>query len=396
MNKLTWKKIKLIVIIISLLSMPVTDGWAASANMRSLAAVDHPLPDGTTLSFIFTDFTGVSINDGGKTAFIGILKGKFKEAVLIQNGLVAAVGDTLPDGTTLGVIAPSGQGVAINEAGKVAFFGRRESDFARGIFTQDGLVAAAGEILPDGTTLSFIPSESVSINDRGEVAFLGTIADAQNRAAVFTQNGLVVAAGATLPDGTQLDTIFTDFSSLSINNAGRVAFFGRRAEDLARGVFTQDGLVAAEGHTLPDGTVVGKIFTLRTGVSINDRGKVAFFGLLDGALGQPAVFTQDGLITAVGETLRDGTTLSRVFYESVSINNEGKVAFTGVIGGPLGRPAVFTQDGLVATTGDPLPDGLVLTNIYRDCISLNNIGQIAFIGQADSVAAVLRVENGKR
>jgi hypothetical protein len=71
------------------------------------------------------------------------------------------------------------------------------------------------------------------------------------------------------------------------------------------------------------------------------------------------------------------------------------VAFVGIIDGALGRLAVFTQDGLVAAVGDILPDGTSLDNILRDSVSINNAGQIAFFGQTDGVVAIFNVESGR-
>jgi hypothetical protein len=244
---------------------------------------------------------------------------------------VAAEGDTLPDSTVLTVILRDA-GVAINFDGQVAF-GGRDDDGTDAAFTQDRKVAAEGETLEDGTVLStFRAQGEVAINagQSGEkVAFHGQ--DDANNNSVFTQAGRVAAEGATLPDGTILDEI-DDEGKVAINYFDQVAFHGRiKIEDglfdeVLRAVFTSNGtttqVVAQEGGTLPDSTTVAEILEAG-GVAINDMGKVAFIGrFVEAGIGGAAireVLTTDGLVARELSVLPDGNTLD-------DINEDGGVA----------------------------------------------------------------------
>ena len=70
-----------------------------------------------------------------------------------------------------------------------------------------------------------------------------------------------------------------DGSSL-FEGLGQVAFHGREGLRF-EAVFTQDGLVAKEGDTLPDDTILGEI-SESGGVAINSFGQVAFHGQTGG------------------------------------------------------------------------------------------------------------------
>jgi hypothetical protein len=121
---------------------------------------------------------------------------------------------------------------------------------------------------------------------------------------------------------------------VAINLFGEVAFHGELyTPDVPPGsvpaVFTQDGLVALEGGTLPDGTIVEEI-TPSGGVGISFFADVVFHGK---AGPTDVVFTQAGLVAAEGMTLPDGETLLNIKPEGkVAINLFGEVAFHGQAG----------------------------------------------------------------
>jgi hypothetical protein len=149
----------------------------------------------------------------------------------------------------------------------------------------------------------------------------------------------IAAEGETLPDGTVLKEIDLD-GGVAINISGKVAF-GGRDDDNTGAVFTQDGLVAKEDDTLPDGNEVDDISPYGE-VAINDLDQVAFHGKIeieveDGLFDTEefdAVFTSDGLETLVaareGSELPDLTTVQAIDENGgVAINLFGDVAFHG-------------------------------------------------------------------
>jgi hypothetical protein len=280
------------------------------------------------------------------------------EPILGEIIKVAAEGDTLPDGTVLTLMLKDG-GVAINFDGQVAFAGR-DDDNTDAAFTQAGKVAAEGDTLPDGTTLSSFRAQGEvaisSVESGDKVAFHGQ--DDNNIVAVFTQAGLVAAEGDTLSPDTTLDEIEAE-GKVSINSLEQVAFHGRVEiegglfDEKFRAVFTSDGqrtqVAVREASELPDGTTLEEILE-SGGVAINDFNEVAF---------------------------------------------HGRVAEPGPGGDML--KAVFTSDGLAAREASELPDGNTLDDINEDGgVAINVFGDVAFHGSVidtgpfgDSVKAVL-------
>ena len=319
-----------------------------AATVIKVAADGDTLPDGTILKSIALD-GGVAINLDGKVAFGGKedTGATYTDAAFTQDGKVVAEGDTLPDDTILPWFRQRGQ-VAIS-AGQsvdtVAFHGiaNTGATYTAAVFTQDGVVAAVGDTLAEGTLNQINDSGKVAINNWNEVAFHGSVkieSDPEDFRAVFISDGLdtlVVAREDTnLPDDTSLDNI-TESGRVAINDMGEVAFHGQTVDPvsgvLLLAVFTQNGLVAKMGDILPDGTTLENIND-NGGVAINLFGHVAFLGLvyvpaIDGKV--KAVFTQNGLVAKVGDILDDSTTLQDIFdWSGVAINPYGsEVAFLG-------------------------------------------------------------------
>jgi hypothetical protein len=281
------------------------------------------------------------------------------EPILGEIIKAAAEGDTLLDGTVLTLMLKDG-GVAINIDGQVAF-GGRDDDGTDAAFTQAGKVAAEGDTLPDGTTLSSFRAQGEvaisSVESGDKVAFHGQ--DDNNIVGVFTQAGLVAAEGDTLVLGTTLDEIEAE-GKVAINNFDQAAFHGRIKiegglfDEKFRAVFTSNGRItrvaAREASELPDQTTLEEILE-SGGVAINDFDEVAFHGRV--------------------------------------VNPE--------VDGPDTLKAVFTSDGLAAQEASELPDGNTLDDINEDGgVAINLFGDVAFHGSVidtgpfgDSVKAVL-------
>ena len=320
----------------------VTCGELVVGNVVKVAAEGETLDDETILKQIILD-GGVGINIFGKVAFGG-RNGENTIAVFTQDGLVAEEGDTLPDETILSDISNSGEvAISAGQSGdRVAFHGQAETGLTDtdAVFTQDGLVAVEGGTLPDDTLVDEIkPEGKVAINLSGQVAFHGKteVGDGFSKEsfqAVFTSDGLAAREASELDDGTTLEAI-DENGGVAINDFGDVAFHGDvvdpdAGDDAVKAVFTKDGLVAAEGDILPDGTILSEIDE-SGGVAINIFGDVAFHGRTDTVR---AVFTQHGLVARVGDPLSDGTILGEIHnLGGVAINPYGRqVAFHGKVG----------------------------------------------------------------
>jgi hypothetical protein len=280
-------------------------------------------------------------------------------AVFTQDRVIVREGDTVPGGTVY-EIYEWGNVAINNNLNKVAFHGRVEIEEGpkarRAVFTAtDGqdtqVVAQVGSTLPDETTVAYIyESGSVAINDFDVVAFHGAVDDPvipENLLkAVFTTDGKVAVVGDILEDGTTLNAI-NDTGGVAINLLGDVAFHGSGVQNdhSVDAVFTQYGVVAKVGDLLPDGTLIDEINDAG-GVAINIFGDVVFQGRTGRV---KAVFTQYGVVAKVGDNLADGTTLKEIndsagWTRSVAINPYGtEVAFQGQFDDQEGTPvnAVF-------------------------------------------------------
>ena len=384
----------------------VSCGEALVGDVIKVAAEGDTLPDDTVLTDILLD-GGVALNEAGKVAFGG-KDDDGTDAAFTQDGKVVAEGETLDDGTLLAKFRGLGE-VAINagqSGDQVAFHAEAEDGFndIDAVFTQAGMVAAVGDTLPEGTLDQIDDEGKVAINLFDQVAFHGKIEiegglfDEKFRA-VFTSDGQTTQVAAReasiLPDGKTVETI-DQTGGVAINDFDEVAFHGdvvdpAHGSDTLKAVFTTDGLVAAEGDKLLDDTLLDDIDE-NGGVAINLFGDVAFHGdaVVPDTGGDTvrAVFTQDGLVVKEGDILPDGTPLDEIEVSGgVAINLFGDVAFHGRTGGVK---AVFTQHGLVAKEGENLTDGTTLNEINDSAgVAINTYGfEVAFHGVVDRNNAV--------
>jgi len=204
-------------------------------DTQVVAQVGSTLPDETTVERIH-EYGSVAINDFNVVAFHGQTGGV--KAVFTTDGetiqVAAKEGDVLEDGTTLKSIYERG-GVAINLLGEVAFHGNADDQQGNGVFgvfTQYGVVAKIGDRLPDDSLISEINYlGGVAINIYGDVVFHGmrnsTAVNISDAKAVFTQYGVVAKVGDNLADGTTFYDIIEE-AGVAINPYGtEVAFQGR-------------------------------------------------------------------------------------------------------------------------------------------------------------------------
>ena len=231
-------------------------------------------------------------------------------------------------------------------------------------------------------------------NGSGEVP-TEDVTDVEVTCAAPGSRDLVKAAaeGDTLPDGTVLTLILKD-AGVAINADGQVAF-GGRDDDGTDAAFTQAGKAAAEGEILPDGTVLSSFRApgelAISGVQSDER--VAFHGQDDNNTG--GVFTQARRVAAEGDTLADGTTLATLdeidAAGKVAINNFDQVAFHGKIeteGAITGEKfrAVFISDGrttqVAAREGNDPPVGPPLAEILESGgVAISDFDEVAFHGR---------------
>lgn len=271
----------------------------------------------------FSEFDEVvALNDAGQAAFRATLNntaGGTSDDTGIFRGdgstltQIARTGQSAPDAN--GSFSNFGSGVSLNDAGQAAFVGELTgttgggSDNA-GIFLGDGStltqIIRTGQAAPDANG-SFSNFDSPSLNDAGQVAFvgffIGTAGGFGDDSGLFRSDGSILTQiareGQAAPDANGFFSEFT--GGVALNNAGQAAFLGDltgtvggSSDDLGLYLF-DDGLgliqIAREGDPFLGSTITELSFApgfsvQDEGSGFNDLGQVAYqFTLADGRSG---------------------------------------------------------------------------------------------------------------
>ena len=367
----------------------------------------------------FTSFSSPVVGGAG----VGGFRADFIDSVALQ-GVFTGSGGPVIEVAREGAAAPGTAGVynsfdnpSINTAGQVTYWA--QTSVGQGIFTGSGapvsLVAIAGQPAPDldGVFDSF--ASTVSINDAGEVAFLGFLTGTAATQGVFRGTGLGVDRIARVGQEFETGRSFAGFSgpsgTVAINNAGDVAFLAV-VDETGDGVADTIGLYAGDGSDVvpiaergddsPDGN--GDLFGFNN-PAINSNGVVGFIGTLSGSLGGPfdntAIFTgpAGGLLQIIvreGESVPSGNGVFREFGTGAvpSLSDGGQVMFKSLLSGTSGGvnddEGIFIADAqeVIEITRESAPlggsmvlkDGLevISTHDPGGRAGLNNHGQVAF------------------
>jgi len=228
------------------------------------------------------------------------------------------------------------------------------------IYTYTVLVEAGQTI--DGLTLRGV--ESFARNDSGMLVFTSVFAGAGGPArGIFTPDRLIAAQGSTIGGRTLIGNQISFYSSL--NDRGTAVFSATYAG--GSGIFTQDSLLAGTGSTIGGRTLIGVGFP-----SINDNGAVAFTGsFLDNGVPKSGIFTPDALLVAPGQVI-NGRMLSS-YVSGSTINNSGTVAF-------FDSQGLFTQTSLLVAQGTVIGN-LTLGDFGTKPVPvLNDQGTAGFVG----------------
>jgi hypothetical protein len=186
---------------------------------------------------------------------------------------------------------------------------------------------------------------------------------------------------------TELDTINGDLihqigpiAGVAINILGEVAF-GGQSDKFAPSIFTQNDRVVAEGDILPDDSNL--VLLSREGgvaISASQSGAMIAFHGRESDKGA-SIFTQNGLVLSDGDMLPDGNFIDEIKDQGkIAINDFNLIAF-------LGTPederytVVFTSEALIAWPGLVLEDDIKVEEIVSDGgIAINDMGEVAFHG----------------
>jgi hypothetical protein len=256
---------------------------------------------------------GLGLNDSGDVAFAAPLVPARSSLFIAPGGgapvRIASVGDAAP-GMSLGETFSSLSALGFNNRGEVLFRanisgGAGGAGFFVGTTAHVLKVAANGDSVPGGGTFSISSTNSALLNNAGEVAFIDNSA-----LWVYSPTAGISQAAATgsAAPGVLGGTISSTPSLGAFNDAGEIAFTanitGSAITDLAICRFRLGyplELVSYRNQSAPGapGETFGGYYS--TSLSINSAGNVSFFGWLTGGPIAAGFFQQlgSGLPSAV-------------------------------------------------------------------------------------------------
>jgi hypothetical protein len=373
--------------------------------MLKIAQRGQEAPDGNGILDNFFLEGGILINDVGDVALLaairggvpfdnyGIFRGNGSELVPIVRG-----GDLSPDGTSRFTMHISGrEGLALNNAGQVAFASSLDSPGDVGIFRGDGTtmvqIARNGQVAPDGSELD-IYLESPQLNDAGEVGFYTNIASNLTSANYKGNGETIIPIARVAQEAHTSEDLFIRPQNPSLNESGQAAFFSTMG-DTSAGIRLYDGLYVVNGTTVAEIAHWGQIapdgngtlnFSMYDGdkvPALNEAGQVVFRAGLTGTSGgddNQGIFRGDGTtliqVAREGQTAPDGNGIitfpDRLTEPIPVLNDAGHVAFAadviGTVGGSSDGRGLFLFDdhtGLlqIAREGDSFL-GSTITRIF--------------------------------
>ncbi|MEM6455662.1 MAG: choice-of-anchor tandem repeat NxxGxxAF-containing protein, partial [Acidobacteriota bacterium] len=261
----------------------------------------------------FDGFSWPSLNEAGDVAFVGFLDAD-DQGIYRRRGAqltrIAFTGDESPAGWIIEDFSPVA-GVAINEAGQVAFRAIVDPPFCCGrddvIYLGDGgaltRLAFSGQAVPGGGFVPQAINRNLALNNRGQVVFAGSTSNG-NSAIYRAEAGRILRIA--YEDGPVPGSPSQTFTNLAgfdfaINDRGHVAFTARfdNGSDAVLGLFLYidgTGLVRIIEEDVPFlGSFVDTVNFVGTNPSdwrareptgLDARGNVAFrFRLSDGRQG---------------------------------------------------------------------------------------------------------------
>jgi hypothetical protein len=290
--------------------------------------------------------------------------------------LVVASGQAAPGGGRFNRFDVSSQPIVapVNSRGQVAFYASvARAKAAEGIFlaTVSGITkaAAVGDAVPGGGVLSeFARHPLPALNDAGKVAFGATVAGARATEGIFlaAEDRLkTIALSGTDAPGVRNGT-FVDFDAPVLNNRDEIAFVGtvRRGRETLQVLYLYSGGVlrklVAGGDPAPRGGTFDR-FGLP---AINNKGVVAFPAVIEQGAILGGIFVVGAselhLLVGAGEIGPGGEMLVR-FSERAAIDDEDNVAFVAHLGSNASSEALLVANasGLtqLAVTGEAAPGG---------------------------------------
>jgi hypothetical protein len=327
--------------------------------------------------------------------------------------LVVASGQAAPSGGRFDRFDVSSQPIVapVNNRGQVAFYaGVARAKVTEGIFlataAQITKAAAVGDTVPGGGTLSqFARHPLPALNDAGKIVFGANVAGAHSTEGIFlAADGRLKAIALNgndapgVPNGT-----FIEFDAPVLNNRDQIAFVGtvRRGRETLQVLYLySDGVLrklVAGGDPAPRGGTFDR-FGLP---SINNKGVVAFPAVIEQGAVLGGIFVVGAselrLLVGAGEIAPGGAMLMR-FSERAAIDDEDNVAFVAHLGsGPASEALLLANaSGLtqLAVVGEAAPGGGRFS-AFGPWPNFGPIATIAFVAAVDDAPGPLGIYVGK-
>jgi len=318
--------------------------------------------------------TTFSMNDSGQTALAA------DGGVLMSTGgklaVIAALRTPAPGGGEF----TSASAPSINSLGQIAFRGAVLAPGRSGLFLFSGgnvmQLVADGQVAPSGEVL--FPN-TPAINAAGDVAFVSSTG-----LFVFSNGSItrLAARNSPAPGGG----VFLTFTSPSINQAGQVVFTARLSAGRTGIFLASGGAITAIARTATPAPTGGTFFSFLQAPSLNDAGEVAFAALVNGS-GPSGVFLySNGQINLPIPTFTQvpGGTLANAQF--VSLNNAGQISFVGQTFESQPKLGVYLFSGgsisAVMLPGQTSPEGNIFTQGLNTAI--DDQGRVALLARTDN------------
>jgi hypothetical protein len=328
--------------------------------------------------------------------------------------LVAASGQAAPGGGSFNRFDVNSQPIVapVNSRGQVAFYASvARAKATEGIFLATASritkAAAVGDAVPGAGVLSeFARHPLPALNDAGKIAFGASVSGARATEGIFLAADdrlkAIALSGADAP-GVQNGT-FVEFDAPVLNNRDEIAFVGtvRRGRETLQVLYLYSGGVlrklVAGGDPAPRGGSFDR-FGLPV---INNKGVVAFPAVLERGAVLGGIFlagTSDlHLLVGAGEIGPGGMMLVR-FSERVAIDDQDNVAFVAHLGAGASSEAVLVVNASgmtqLAIVGESAPGGGRFA-AFGPWPNFGSNASVAFVAGVDDGPGTLGIYVGTR
>jgi len=328
--------------------------------------------------------------------------------------LVVASGQAAPGGGSFNRFDVSSQPIVapVNSRGQVAFYASvARGKATEGIFLATASritkAAAVGDAVPGGGVLSeFARHPLPALNDAGKIAFGASVAGARATEGIFLAADdrlkAIALSGADAP-GVQNGT-FVEFDAPVLNNRDEIAFVGtvRRGRETLQVLYLYSGGVLRKLVAGGDPAPRGGSFDRFGLPAINNKGVVAFPAVLEHGAVLGGIFLAGArelrLLVGAGEIGPGGAMLVR-FSERAAIDDEDNVAFVAHLGSGTSSEAVLVANasGLtqLAIVGESAPGGGRFA-AFGPWPNFGSSASVAFVAAIDDGPGTLGIYVGTR